>query len=90
MTARHDQPRLIDGIVFEADFISRARKNLEDEAVQHTRPHMPACMALCLGTLGPPMTAQGEEGFPHHVSFTVLDFVLHDSGPINHYDVILW
>ena len=90
MTARHYQPRLIEGIDIDAELISRARKNLEVEAVQHTLPHMPASMPLCLGTLGPPMTAQGEEGFPHNVSFTVLDFVLHDSGPINHYDVILW
>ncbi len=74
MTARHDQPRLIEGTDFDADLISRTRKNLEVEAEQHTLPHIPARMPLCLGTLGTPVTAQGEEGFPHNVSFTVLDF----------------
>ncbi len=90
MTAHHSQPRLIDGFDIDSNLISRACKNLEVEAVQHTLPHMPARMALCLGTLGPPVTAHGEGGFPHNVSFTVLDFVLLDSGPINHYGVILW
>ncbi len=87
--ARHSQPRLIEGLDIDANLLSRARKNLEVEAVQHTLPHTPACVVVCLGTLGPPVTAHGEEGFPHHVSFTVVDFALHDSGPINHYAVIL-
>jgi hypothetical protein len=42
MTARHYQPRLLEGIDIDADLISSARKNLEVEAVQHTLPH--ACM----------------------------------------------
>ncbi len=90
MKARHYQPRLIEGIDIEADLISRTRKNLEVEAVQHTLPHMFACMAVCLYTLGAPVTVHGEEGFPQNASFTLLDFALLDSGPINHYDVTLW
>ncbi len=46
MTAHHWQPGLIEGIDIDADLISRARKNLEVEAVQHTLPHMPACMPV--------------------------------------------
>ncbi len=52
VTARHYQPRLIDGIDIYANLISRGRKNLEVEAVQHTLPHLLACMAVCLDTLG--------------------------------------
>ena len=74
------------GTDIDCGIIQRARKILEVEAMQHILPHM----LLRLGTLGPPVTAQGEEDFLRNVSFTVLDFVLHDSGPINHYDVILW
>ncbi len=42
VTARHYQPRLIEGIDIDANLISRARKNLEVEAVQHTTSY--ACM----------------------------------------------